>query len=55
MILEGLMQMYRDQDVDKYYSTEMLKSYSTRYNIFISIVVTIGIVSIAAALIMRFL
>ncbi len=33
----------------------MLEGYSTRYNIFILIVVAIGVVSIAAALIMRFL
>lgn len=55
MILDGLIQMYKDQNVDAYYSKEMLKSYSTRYNVFISIVVVIGAVSVTAALIMRFL
>ncbi|MBN1687415.1 MAG: hypothetical protein JW852_12215 [Spirochaetales bacterium] len=54
-ILDGLIRMYKDQGVDMYYSKQMLEGYSTRYNIFMFIIVAIGAVSVAAALIMRFL
>jgi O-antigen/teichoic acid export membrane protein len=40
---------------DAYYSDRMLQNYSTRYTVFISIVVVIGVVSVAATLITRFL
>ncbi len=55
VILDGLLKMYKDQNVDMYYSESMLQGYSIRYYIFISIVVFIGVISITIPLIMRFL
>ncbi len=55
VILDGLLQMYRDQKVDAYYNESLLKSYSIRYYIFISIVLLVGIISIIVPLIIRYI
>ena len=55
LLLSGLIQMYKDQKVEAYYDESLLKSYSIRYYLFISIVVFIGIISIAIPLIVRYL
>jgi hypothetical protein len=52
-LLSGLIQMYKDQNVDKYYDTSLLNSYSVRYNLFIMVVVCTGIISILVPFIMR--
>jgi drug/metabolite transporter (DMT)-like permease len=54
ILLRGLMEMYRDQNVDKYYDEAMLKSYAARYNTFIAVVVLLGVVSVAVPLIVRY-
>ena len=55
VILDGLMHMYKDQKVEMYYSESLLKSYSVRYYIFISVVVFLGVISIAVPLILTYL
>ena len=55
LLLNGLIQMYKDQKVAAYYDESLLKSYSIRYYLFISIVVFIGIISVAIPLIVRYL
>jgi len=52
-LLSGLINMYQDQKVDKYYDVSMLGSYSVRYNLFIMVVVCTGLVSILVPFVMR--
>lgn len=52
-LLNGLINMYRDQQVDKYYDASLLTSYSVRYNLFILVVVCTGIISIIVPFVMR--
>ena len=52
-LLSGLIEMYRDQKVDKYYDVSLLGSYSVRYNLFIMVVVCTGIIAIIVPFVMR--
>ena len=52
-LLNGLISMYKDQDVSKYYDSSLLSNYNTRYNLFIMVVVLTGLVSIVVPFIMR--
>ncbi|MBU4450090.1 MAG: hypothetical protein KKE35_02220 [Actinobacteria bacterium] len=52
-LIGGLLQMYKDQDVDKYYDVSLLTNYNTRYNLFILVVVFIGAIAIAIPFIIR--
>jgi len=52
-LIGGLLQMYKDQDVDKYYDISLLTNYNTRYNLFILVVVFIGAIAIAIPFIIR--
>ena len=45
-LLGGLIKMYRDQGVDGYYDPLLLSNYSTRYNLFILVVVFLGLTAI---------
>jgi hypothetical protein len=55
ILLGGLIRMYKDQQVEAYYDQSLLKSYTIRYYIFISVVVALGIISIAIPLIIKYL
>ena len=50
-LLEGLVAMYRDNDVDKYY----ISDYGTRYLLFTGVIILIAATSILVPLIVRFL
>ena len=52
-LLNGLINMYRDQNVEKYYDTSLLSSYSIRYNLFIMVVVFTGIIAIVVPFVLR--
>ena len=52
-LLNGLITMYKDQDVSKYYDSTLLGNYNTRYNLFMMVVVLTGLVSIVVPFIMR--
>jgi hypothetical protein len=52
-LLAGLIQMYKDQGVDKYYDISLLSNYNLRYNLFIMVVVFTGIIAIVVPFIMR--
>ena len=52
-LLKGLIQMYRDQDVDKYYDMSLLGNYNTRYNLFIMVVIFTGIIATIVPFILR--
>lgn len=52
-LLNGLLKMYQDENVDKYYDTSLLSNYNTRYNLFIMVVVLTGLISIVVPFVMR--
>ena len=52
-LLKGLLLMYKDQNVEKYYDESLLSSYSVRYNLFIMVVVCTGIIAIIVPFVMR--
>ena len=45
-LLSGLIKMYKDQGVDGYYDSSLLSNYSQRYNLFILVIVVIGLIAI---------
>ncbi|MBC8389305.1 MAG: hypothetical protein ISS14_05280 [Actinobacteria bacterium] len=52
-LIGGLLKMYKDQKVDKYYDASLLINYNIRYNLFILVVVFIGAIAIAIPFIIR--
>ena len=52
-LLNGLLKMYRDQGVEGYYDTSLLSGYNTRYNLFILVVVFMGMISIVVPFVVR--
>jgi hypothetical protein len=52
-LLNGLMTMYKDKEVDKYYDHSLLSNYSVRYNLFIMVVICTGIISIVVPFVLR--
>ena len=52
-LLNGLITMYKDQQVDKYYDQTLLSNYSVRYNLFMMVVVCTGIIAIIVPFVMR--
>ena len=52
-LLNGLIEMYKDENVDKYYDSSLLVNYNTRYNLFMMVVVLTGIISIVVPFVMR--
>ncbi|MEI6456166.1 MAG: hypothetical protein WCO93_07745 [bacterium] len=52
-LVNGLITMYRDQNVAKYYDESLLGNYNTRYNLFIMVVVCTGIIATIVPFILR--
>jgi hypothetical protein len=52
-LLAGLIQMYKDQDVDKYHDMSLLENYNLRYNLFIMVVIFTGIIAAVVPFILR--
>jgi len=52
-LVSGLLKMYKDKDVDKYYDESLLGNYSLRYNLFIMVVTCTGILGIVVPFVMR--
>lgn len=52
-LLKGLIDMYRDKEVDKYYDVTLLGNYNLRYNLFIMVVVFTGIIGVLVPFILR--
>ncbi len=44
-LINGLLKMYKDQGVEGYYDASLLSDYNTRYNLFILVVVFIGLIA----------
>ena len=52
---DGLIAMYRDNDVDKYYDASLVSNYRTRYSLFGAVILVLGLTAILVPLIIRFL
>lgn len=54
LLLDGLVAMYRDQDVGKYYEPTLMSSYSVRYLLFAAIITTLAATAIVVPLVIRY-
>jgi len=54
-LLTGLLKMYKDNNVDKYYDSSLLSSYSMRYKFFLTVIIILAFITIAAPLLVRIL
>ena len=45
-LINGLIEMYKDNGVDKYYNPTLLKHYKLRYNLFVIVILVTGIIAI---------
>lgn len=52
-LLSGLLTMYRDNGVDRYYDETLLPSYDKRYRAFTGIIVCLAVLAIVIPLIIR--
>jgi hypothetical protein len=52
-LITGLLLMYRDQNVSKYYDESLLGNYNVRYNLFIMVVVCTGVIATIVPFILR--
>ena len=52
-LINGLIAMYRDQNVAKYYDETLLVNYNVRYNLFIMVVVCTGVIATVVPFILR--
>ena len=53
-LLDGLVAMYRDNDVDKYYDPSLMSNYGVRYLLFAGVIAVLAITAIVVPLIIRF-
>jgi hypothetical protein len=54
-LLTGLLRMYKDNNVDKYYDPGLLSAYSIRYKFFLAVIIILGFITIVAPLMVRVL
>jgi hypothetical protein len=52
-LLNGLLAMYRDNDVDRYYDPSLLTNYGKRYLLFTGVIVALALTAIVVPLIVR--
>jgi hypothetical protein len=52
-LLNGLIKMYKDQNVDKYYDESLMGNYNVRYNLFIMVVIFTGVIATVVPFILR--
>ena len=52
-LINGLIRMYKDQDVAKYYDESLLGNYNVRYNLFILVVICTGVIATIVPFIVR--
>ena len=53
-LLDGLVAMYRDNDVDRYYDPSLMSNYGVRYLLFAGVIATLALTAIVVPLIIRF-
>lgn len=54
-LLSGLIQMYKDNDVDRYYDPVLLSNYNKRYILFTSVIVCLGLTALIVPPIIKIL
>lgn len=54
LLLNGLIDMYRDQEVDKYYATTLMSNYGVRYLLFAGVIASLAATAIIVPLVIRF-
>jgi hypothetical protein len=52
-LISGLISMYRDNGVDKYYDESLLEAYSARYSLFTGVIICLALLSIVVPLLQR--
>jgi len=52
-LITGLLTMYKDQEVDKYYDPSLLDMYGARYKLFIAVLAVLAAVAIVVPLLER--
>jgi hypothetical protein len=52
-LVTGLLMMYKDQNVDKYYDQSLVNNYNVRYILFIMVVVCTGVIATIVPFILR--
>ncbi len=51
-LINGLLKMYKDQGVEGYYDASLLSDYTTRYNLFMLVVIFTGLIAIIVPLVL---
>ena len=54
MLIRGLIDMYRDNDVDRYYNPALMSNYGVRYLLFAGVIGALSLTAIVVPLIIRF-
>ena len=54
MLLDGLVAMYRDNEVAKYYDPSLMSNYGVRYQLFAAVIGMLALTAIVVPLIIRF-
>ena len=54
-LISGLIMMYKDNNVEKYYDASLLDTYQTRYKLFVAVLFSLFAISIVVPLMERFL
>ena len=54
ILLGGLVAMYRDNDVDRYYEPTLMSNYGVRYLLFAGVIGTLAVTAILVPLVIRF-
>jgi uncharacterized BrkB/YihY/UPF0761 family membrane protein len=52
-LLSGMIAMYKDNEVDKYYDLELMGNYNVRYTLFTAVILALGATAIVVPLIIR--
>ena len=53
-LLKGLLSMYGDHDVDRYYDPSLLTNYNKRYTLFAGVILSLAVTAIVVPMIVRF-
>lgn len=53
-LLNGLLLMYQDHDVAKYYDSSLIKGYGSRYLLFTGVILCLAVTGIVVPLLIRF-
>ena len=53
-LITGLLTMYKDQGVEKYYDPSLLDTYGARYKLFIAVLAVLAFIAVVVPLLERF-